>query len=113
MIGRYVRLEGLLTLEEAVHMMTQAPAERFKLRGKGVLATGMAADIVVFDRDLIEDAATYDDPLTPPRGVAPCAGERHLRGRDAAPTDVRGGRFIAALVVGSTERSVRGAAHVS
>lgn len=68
-IGKYVRQDKLLTLEQAVRKMTQAPAERFKLEGKGVVAEGMHADLVVFDLGDYEDTATYADPLTPPTGV--------------------------------------------
>lgn len=68
-LGRYVRHEGLLTLEAAVHKMTGMPANRFGLRGRGVVEPGTLADLAVWDPTAIRDTATYDDPLTRPRGV--------------------------------------------
>lgn len=61
-LAKYVREEKLLTLEEAVRKMTSFPARRFKLNGRGLLAPGYAADLVVFDPDTISDRASYGDP---------------------------------------------------
>jgi len=58
-----------LTLEEAIKKMTSMPAARFGLTGRGALKEGHWADITVFSRD-VADAATYDNPTAPPRGVA-------------------------------------------
>lgn len=68
-LGRYVRHEGLLPLETAVHKMTGMPARRYGLSERGVLADGAVADLVVLDPATVRDAATYDDPLATPRGV--------------------------------------------
>jgi N-acyl-D-aspartate/D-glutamate deacylase len=68
-LGHYVRELGLLTLPEAVYKMTGLPARRFGLRERGLVADGCAADLVVFDPDMVADGATYDRPLTPPRGI--------------------------------------------
>jgi N-acyl-D-amino-acid deacylase len=95
-IGKYVRSDGVLTLEQAVHKMTQAPAERFGLRDRGVLRAGAAADIVVFDADVVTDAATYDDPLAPPPGIRHVLVNGSFGVRDGAPTGAHGGRFITA-----------------
>jgi N-acyl-D-amino-acid deacylase len=62
MLGKYVRDEHLLTLEEAVRKMTSQPATRVHLNDRGILRPGMAADITVFDPATIRDVATYDDP---------------------------------------------------
>ncbi|MCZ7531574.1 MAG: D-aminoacylase [Acidimicrobiia bacterium] len=64
-LGRYVRDREALDLVEAVRKMTGAPAERFGLADRGVIATGRRADLVVFDPDTVRDGATYDDPLAP------------------------------------------------
>lgn len=61
-IRKYVVEEGVVSLEQAVHSMSGLPARVFKLDGRGVVAEGMAADIVVFDLEEFRDAATYDDP---------------------------------------------------
>jgi N-acyl-D-amino-acid deacylase len=59
-LGKYVREEKLLTLEEAVRKMTSLAASRMGLLDRGVLREGMAADIVVFDPDTIIDKATFE-----------------------------------------------------
>jgi N-acyl-D-amino-acid deacylase len=61
-IGRYARDIGLFPMETAIHKMTGLTAKTFRLEGRGVLAPGAFADLVVFDPDTILDEATYDDP---------------------------------------------------
>lgn len=61
-LGRYVREEKVLGLEEAVRKMTSLPARRLGLTGRGVLEPGAAADLVLFDAGSIADNATFDDP---------------------------------------------------
>jgi dihydroorotase/N-acyl-D-amino-acid deacylase len=61
-LGRYVREEKVLTLEEAVRKMTSRPADRVGFSDRGILRPGMKADIVVFDPATIADRATYEDP---------------------------------------------------
>jgi N-acyl-D-amino-acid deacylase len=94
-IGKYVRRDKLLTLEQAVHKMTQRSAERFKLRGRGVVAEGMNADLVVFDLAEFEDAATYAEPLTPPTGLVHVLVNGTFGVRDGVATgEGRAGRFV-------------------
>lgn len=61
-LGRYVREKKVLRLEEAIRKMTSLPAQRFGLHERGLLCTGMAADIVVFDAQRVKDRATFDRP---------------------------------------------------
>ncbi len=61
-LARYVRERGILTMEQAIHKMTQLPAQRLGIEDRGVLREGLAADIVVFDPARIRDLATYTDP---------------------------------------------------
>lgn len=61
-LGRYVREMKAITLEDAIRKMTSLPASSFRLKDRGLLKPGMAADIVVFDPDKVEDKSTYDDP---------------------------------------------------
>jgi len=68
-LGHYARQRGLLSLEGAVHKMTGLPADRFHLAGRGRIAPGMRADLVVFDRQRIADAATFAHPKTPASGI--------------------------------------------
>jgi N-acyl-D-amino-acid deacylase len=49
--------------------MTDVPARRFGLKGRGRLARGHRADVVVFDPERVIDTATYDDPKQEPIGI--------------------------------------------
>ncbi|KZY36337.1 D-aminoacylase [Roseovarius sp. HI0049] len=66
---RYARDEGLFSLETAVRKMTSMPAERFGLVGRGEIRSGNFADIVLFDEAAVSDAASYDEPTRPARGI--------------------------------------------
>ncbi len=68
-LGKYVREEGLISLEEAVRKMTSLPAGRVGLADRGRLETGLAADIVCFDPNTVIDTATYEDPHQYPVGI--------------------------------------------
>ncbi|HLA88853.1 MAG TPA: D-aminoacylase [Gemmatimonadaceae bacterium] len=68
-LARYVRERRALTLEQAIHKMTALPASRVRLRDRGRLAVGLAADVVVFDPARVEDRATYEEPFQYPVGV--------------------------------------------
>lgn len=68
-LGQFVRDEGLLTLEEAVHRMTGAPAARLGLAERGLLRDGYAADVVVFDPARVRANATYEEPRQFPDGI--------------------------------------------
>ncbi|MGI5838504.1 MAG: N-acyl-D-amino-acid deacylase family protein [bacterium] len=68
-LGRYVRDEEVLPLEEAVRKMTALPARRLGLGDRGVLAPGYCADVVVFNPDTVIDRSTYTEPFLPPAGI--------------------------------------------
>lgn len=68
-LGRYVRDERLLTLEEAVRKMTSQAAIRVGIADRGILRPGMAADIAVFDLAGLEDVSTFDNPNRYSAGV--------------------------------------------
>ena len=61
-LGKYVRDEGVITLEDAIRKMTSAVATRLSIHDRGVLRPGMYADVVVFDPDTVGDRATFEDP---------------------------------------------------
>jgi N-acyl-D-aspartate/D-glutamate deacylase len=61
-LGRFVREQRWMTLPEAVRRMTSLPAERLGLKDRGRLATGMKADLVLFDPALVIDQSTFEDP---------------------------------------------------
>jgi dihydroorotase/N-acyl-D-amino-acid deacylase len=68
-LGKYVREEGVLTLEDAVRKMTSAVAARLSIRDRGLLREGYQADLVVFDPLTIADKATYDVPHQTSAGI--------------------------------------------
>ena len=68
-LGHYSRDEHVLSLEQAVHKMTEMPAARLGLKGRGKLQVGYAADLVLFDPVAVCDTATFDDPLRYPTGL--------------------------------------------
>ncbi len=61
-LGRFVREQHVLTLEDAVRKMSGAVAERLGIRDRGVLREGSYADVMVFDPNTIVDRATYERP---------------------------------------------------
>ena len=61
-LGEYVRGRQVAPLEEMIRRMTSLPAGRFGLTGRGIIAEGNHADLVLFDRDLVTDVATFEDP---------------------------------------------------
>lgn len=61
-LGKYVREEKILSLEEAIRRMTSLPAQKFRLKNRGLLLEGYAADIVIFDEKDVKDLSTFDKP---------------------------------------------------
>ncbi len=68
-LGKYVREEAVLSLEEAVRKMTSLPAATFGLIRKGLLQEGFDADLVVFDPRTIIDRSTFEEPNRGPDGI--------------------------------------------
>ncbi|WP_448192625.1 N-acyl-D-amino-acid deacylase family protein [Azospirillum sp. sgz301742] len=93
-LGHYVREVGLMALEEAVFRMTGLPARHWGLAGRGRLAVGERADLVLFDPASIADRATFDDPVQPAEGIAAVWVEGECVWRDGRPTGARPGRVI-------------------
>lgn len=61
-LGKYVREEKVISLEEAIRRMTSLPAQKFGLNNRGLLKEGFAADIVVFDEKTVADLSTFEKP---------------------------------------------------
>lgn len=61
-LGKYVREEQVMPLEDAIRKMSSAVASRLSIRERGLLREGMYADVVIFDPDTITDRATFDQP---------------------------------------------------
>lgn len=68
-LGRYVREEKTLRLEEAVRKMTSFPAQRFGILDRGILRPGVWADITVFNPETVIDKSTYEEPHQFPVGI--------------------------------------------
>ncbi len=94
-LGRYVRGEGLLTLEEAVRRMTGLSADTFRLRDRGYLRPGAVADLAIFDPDTIEDRATFARPKQPASGLHLVLVSGQAVWRDGQSTGARPGGFLA------------------
>ncbi|HEY0742667.1 MAG TPA: D-aminoacylase [Chryseosolibacter sp.] len=61
-LGRYVRDEKIITLEDAIRRLTSLPASNLKIQKRGRLMKGYFADVVVFDLNAIKDHATFENP---------------------------------------------------
>lgn len=70
LLGKYVRDEQVITLEEGVRRLTSLPAQNLGITKRGALAAGNYADVVVFDPATIQDHATFDAPHQFSTGVA-------------------------------------------
>ena len=68
-LGRYVRDQHVLTLEQAIRKFTSLPAQRVGLRDRGLLRVGYFADITVFDPARVNDVATFEAPHHPSVGM--------------------------------------------
>jgi N-acyl-D-aspartate/D-glutamate deacylase len=100
-LGRYVREEGLLSLEDAVAKMTIRPARRMEAYApafarKGRLQPGMDADITVFDPETVIDRATYTDGTLPSAGIPFVIVGGALVVDQGELTDARPGRALRA-----------------
>ena len=68
-LGKYVREEATLRLEEAIRKMTSFPAQRFMIEGRGLIREGFHADLTVFNPDTVIDNSTYGEPHKFPTGI--------------------------------------------
>lgn len=84
-LGKYVREEKVLPLEEMIRRMTSQPARIIGLQDRGVIREGLAADIVIFDYDTIIDQATYEKPRQYSLGIDTVIvnGQIVIRGKEA------------------------------
>ena len=62
-LGKYVRDEKLISMEEAIRRLTGFPADNLGIKNRGYLKPGFFADVVIFDPNVIEDKATFEEPL--------------------------------------------------
>jgi N-acyl-D-aspartate/D-glutamate deacylase len=68
-LAKYVREEGVIPLEEAVRKLTSLPAGILRLPNRGRIAPSMAADLILFDPETVQDTATFTNPLSYSEGI--------------------------------------------
>jgi N-acyl-D-amino-acid deacylase len=93
-LGVYVRDKKLLSLETAVQKMSALPAQRLGLTDRGVLRTGMKADIVVFDPARVRDIATFEKPHAYAEGVTSVVINGQVAFENGKMTAARPGRIL-------------------
>ena len=94
-IAKYVREDGVISLEEAVRRMTSLATQRLGLDDRGVVAEGMAADLVVFDPERLRDVADFGaDAMRYAEGVDYLFVNGELVIDDGEMTDARPGRLL-------------------
>jgi N-acyl-D-amino-acid deacylase len=93
-LGHYSRDLGLFPLETAVWKMTGLTARNFGLTGRGTLAVGQHADVVVFDAATIRDTATYEAPTVPADGIVAVVVNGTVTWQHGAHSGARSGQVI-------------------
>ncbi len=93
-LGRYVREERVVSLEEAVRKMTTLAAEHVGITGRGAIKPGQFADLVLFDPDTVADRATTADPHAVSTGIRYVWVNGELVFDEAQVTSARPGRVI-------------------
>ncbi|HEX7090951.1 MAG TPA: D-aminoacylase [Longimicrobiales bacterium] len=94
LLGKYVREEQVIPLEEAIRKLTSLPAENLKLRRRGALRPGYFADVVVFDPATITDHATFEEPHQLATGVIHVFVNGVQVLRDGEHTGAKPGRVV-------------------
>lgn len=94
LLGHYVRDRRTLSLEAAIHKVTEAPARRLGLEGRGRIVAGAYADLVAFDPDTVADRATFESPHQYPVGIPVVVVNGVVTLRDGEHTGRRGGRGV-------------------
>ena len=93
-LGQYVRDRQLISLEDAIRKMTSLPARTFNFRDRGQIATGFAADLVLFDPAQVQDASTYVKPHAYSQGFSLVVVNGKIAVENDQVTGARGGRAL-------------------
>jgi N-acyl-D-aspartate/D-glutamate deacylase len=93
-LGRYVREQRVIPLEEAVRKMTSFPAARLGLSDRGLVRPGVKADITVFDPATVADRATFENPHQYAVGISTVIVNGQVAFENGAMTDARPGRVL-------------------
>ncbi|MEE8256403.1 MAG: D-aminoacylase [Acidobacteriota bacterium] len=94
LLGKYVREEKVIPLEEAIRRLTSFPATNLKIKQRGRLAPGYFADVVVFDPATIQDHATFEKPHQYSTGVRHVFVNGTQVLKDGEHTGATPGRFV-------------------
>jgi N-acyl-D-amino-acid deacylase len=94
LLGKYVRDEKVIPLEEAIRKLTKLPATNMQLTKRGELKAGYYADVVIFDPATIQDHASFDKPHQFATGVVHVLVNGVTVLRDGEPTGAKPGRFV-------------------
>jgi len=93
-LSKYVRDEKVLTLEEAIRRMTSLPAQKFHFHNRGLLREGFAADIVLFDENVVKDLSTYEKPHQYSTGFKDVIVNGQITYENGQHTGVRNGTIL-------------------
>lgn len=93
-LGKYVREEKVLSLQEAIRQMTSAPANRLRLWNRGLIRPCMYADIVIFDEAEVRDAATFENPHQYAEGIDYVIVNGKMELHRGERTDVLSGKVL-------------------
>lgn len=94
LIGKYVREENNITLEEAIYKMTNKAAKTFRLEKRGLIKNGYYADLVIFDEKTIRDTGTYVNPKQYPKGIEYVLVNGKVAVEKGTYKEVRNGKVI-------------------
>lgn len=94
LLGKYVRDEKVIPLEEAIYKLTSLATEKLKIENRGLIKEGYYADLVLLDPDKVTDKATFDLPHQYAEGIIHVWVNGGQVLKDGEATDVRSGRFV-------------------
>ncbi len=90
-LGKYVREDKALTLEEAIYKMTKKPATTFNMTDRGEIREGAYADLCIFNPETVIDKGTFTDPIQYPEGIVHVMVNGELAVKDGKHTGTRNG----------------------
>ncbi|WFR57951.1 D-aminoacylase [Anaerocolumna sp. AGMB13025] len=93
-LGKYVREENALSLEEAIYKLTHKAAKAMNIKNRGLIKPGYYADITMFNPDTVLDQGTYTEPMQYPTGIAYVIINGEVVVSKGKPTGVRAGQVI-------------------
>ena len=94
LLGKYVREEKVITLQEAIRKLSSLPCDNLKIQKRGRLKTGNYADIVIFDPNKIQDKATFEKPHQLSEGMIDVFVNGQQVLKNGVHTGVKSGRFV-------------------